>query len=125
DHMPAGDDAASCALPRDIPARSLRRPRRWRSGRSLGAASTKLVPEPVRSMSASSCTPRRRARYVGAVAPRLVGAGGEAGTGWLGPASGSLGTIMVCVLTGDDNPAGTTRVTHRRWRPRHSAWALG
>src|SRR5262245_64114337 len=34
------------------------------------------------------------------------------------PAMGSLCTIMVCVL-------GRKRVTHRRWGPIHSAWALG
>jgi len=59
------------------------------------------------------------------VAPRLVGGAVEAGTRFLPPAMGSLCTIMVCVLAGDDNPAGTKRVTHRRWGHIHSAWALG
>jgi hypothetical protein len=39
--MPSGDVAEWCARPHDMPAQSLRCPRRWRSGRSLGAAMTK------------------------------------------------------------------------------------
>ena len=87
----------SRVLGRTMPSRSLRRPRRRRSGRSPGRRDHETCVRALSIDQRSSCTPRRLARHVGAVAPQLVAGVVEAQDKVSLPSTGSLCAIMVCL----------------------------
>jgi hypothetical protein len=96
--MLPGEDAGSCARPHDVPSRSLRRPRRRRSGRSPGRRDHETC---ARALSIDQRQQLRATAFSPATLVRLRPGSllvpSRHRTRFLPPATGSLCAIMVCL----------------------------